>query len=271
MKPSWRGRGRSGGAGGARRGARVGFAVRAGAARCHDAGNGRVYPRGQDPAGLGVGRGDLDDAVVGQSYARTPRAANRSCRWPLHLTKPIRQSTLLDAIMTALGPSLMLEGRADPESRPVPEEGRRLLRLLLAEDNEVNQRLAVSLLKKRGHQVVVVGNGREALEAFAGQSFDAVPDGDVQMPEMDATFEATAAIRALASLVTGVRTRSGDHCHDRPRHMKGDRGALPRGRHGRLRLQTAPASRALRGPGRVGSTDRRPQRATRRPGPRPST
>ncbi len=120
-----------------------------------------------------------------------------------YLTKPIRQSTLLDAIMTALGPSLMLEGRADPASPPVPDGGPRLLRLLLAEDNPVNQRLAVSLLEKRGHQVVVVGNGRAALAALAGHPFDAVLM-DVQMPEMDG-FEATAAIRARES-ATGVRT-----------------------------------------------------------------
>jgi PAS domain S-box-containing protein len=120
-----------------------------------------------------------------------------------YLTKPIRQSTLLDAIMTALGPSLSFEDGTAPESRPVPDVGQRLLRLLLAEDNPVNQRLAVSLLEKRGHQVVVTGTGREALEALEGQSFDAVLM-DVQMPEMDG-FEATAAIRARES-ATGAHT-----------------------------------------------------------------
>jgi PAS domain S-box-containing protein len=120
-----------------------------------------------------------------------------------YLTKPIRQSTLLDAIMTALGPSLRLEGAAPAASRPAPGEGQRPLRLLLAEDNPVNQRLAVSLLERRGHQVVVVGNGREALAALGAQSFDAVLM-DVQMPEMDG-FETTAAIRARES-ATGVHT-----------------------------------------------------------------
>jgi CheY-like chemotaxis protein/nitrogen-specific signal transduction histidine kinase len=109
------------------------------------------------------------------------------------LGKPIRQSTLLDAILTALGPAVDEPVRpASAEAPAAPPSPS--LRLLLAEDNAVNQRLAVSLLEKRGHRVVVAGNGREALAALEGQSFDAVLM-DVQMPELDG-FEATAAIRA---------------------------------------------------------------------------
>jgi len=67
------------------------------------------------------------------------------------------------------------------------------LRILLAEDNPVNQRLASRLLEKRGHSVVVAGNGREALEVLEKEYFDLV-FMDVQMPVMDG-FEATAAIR----------------------------------------------------------------------------
>jgi two-component system sensor histidine kinase/response regulator len=67
------------------------------------------------------------------------------------------------------------------------------VRILPAEDNTVNQRLAARWLEKRGHHVVVAGNGREALEALAKESFDLVLM-DVQMPEMDG-MEATAAIR----------------------------------------------------------------------------
>jgi CheY-like chemotaxis protein len=66
--------------------------------------------------------------------------------------------------------------------------------VLLAEDNTINQKLAVRLLEKRGHSVVVAGNGREALTALERESYDVVLM-DVQMPEMDG-FEATAAIRA---------------------------------------------------------------------------
>jgi CheY-like chemotaxis protein len=70
----------------------------------------------------------------------------------------------------------------------------RPLRILLAEDNSVNQRVACRLLEKRGHTVAVACNGRQAIDLFDERAFDLVLM-DVQMPEMDG-FEATAAIRA---------------------------------------------------------------------------
>ncbi|MGA2436302.1 MAG: response regulator, partial [Bryobacteraceae bacterium] len=66
-------------------------------------------------------------------------------------------------------------------------------RVLVAEDNPVNQTLAVRLLERKGHTVVVANNGREAVQALDRERFDIV-FMDVQMPEMDG-FEATAAIR----------------------------------------------------------------------------
>jgi two-component system, sensor histidine kinase and response regulator len=130
-----------------------------------------------------------------------------------YLTKPIKQSELLDAIMTALGArvdrssalahprpgSALGPAKAGPVPRRAPSAERqaprakRALRILLAEDNAVNQRLAVRLLEKWGHTVVVAGNGREALAALGREPFDLVLM-DVQMPEMGG-FEATAAIR----------------------------------------------------------------------------
>jgi signal transduction histidine kinase/CheY-like chemotaxis protein len=110
-----------------------------------------------------------------------------------YLTKPVSQSEMFDAIVHVLGTP---ESQAEP-SPPVtphtlPEEQRRF-RILLAEDNLVNQRLVSRLLERRGHSVTVTGNGREALAALDRDDFDVVLM-DVQMPEMDG-FEATAAIR----------------------------------------------------------------------------
>jgi CheY-like chemotaxis protein len=76
--------------------------------------------------------------------------------------------------------------------------------VLLAEDNPVNQRLAVRLLEKRGHTVTVAATGVQAVEAFARQPFDLVLM-DVQMPELDG-FEATAAIRRCEEGRGPVRT-----------------------------------------------------------------
>ena len=113
------------------------------------------------------------------------------------LTKPITQSELFDGIVTALGhPSHAPQALEKVASEPIQEAERRL-RILLAEDNAVNQALAVRLLERRGHSVMVARNGREVLdmlEEAGSRRFDAVLM-DVQMPEMDG-FEATAAIRA---------------------------------------------------------------------------
>ena len=77
------------------------------------------------------------------------------------------------------------------------------LRILVAEDNVINQRYAVSLLEAEGHRVEVVGNGQEAVAALEREPFHAVLM-DVQMPVMDG-FEATSAIRARERF-TGRRT-----------------------------------------------------------------
>jgi signal transduction histidine kinase/DNA-binding response OmpR family regulator/HAMP domain-containing protein len=112
-----------------------------------------------------------------------------------YLLKPIRQSELREAIARVLGAEKP-EGAIPLITRYSLQDAREpgsSLKLLLAEDNLVNQRLAVRLLEKRGHRVVVAANGLEALAALKKENFDLV-FMDVQMPEMDG-MEATAAIR----------------------------------------------------------------------------
>jgi CheY-like chemotaxis protein len=114
-----------------------------------------------------------------------------------YLLKPLKQSELLNTIqdvLSACGVPRLLEAgrRAPPEPQvtaaPAP------LRVLLAEDNAINQQLAVRILQKRGHHVVVAANGKEALAALGRERFDLVLM-DLEMPEMGG-FEATAAFRA---------------------------------------------------------------------------
>src|SRR5579862_9051025 len=84
-------------------------------------------------------------------------------------------------------------GCKEKRAEGLSKNASRGLRILLVEDNAVNQMVATRFLAKRGHRVVAASNGREAVEAVAqGQSFD-LALMDIQMPEMDG-FEATAAI-----------------------------------------------------------------------------
>jgi PAS domain S-box-containing protein len=116
-----------------------------------------------------------------------------------YLTKPIKQADLWKAIMQALGRPLTTEEPSIPQRAAAEpavswlQAGRRL-RILLVEDNLVNQKLAVRLLEKRGHHVVVADNGLAALSLLKNQPFD-VCLMDVQMPVMDG-LETTAVIRA---------------------------------------------------------------------------
>ena len=150
---------------------------------------------------------ELAGAVILMLTSDTQKGDLERCRElgiAAHLVKPVTQSDLLDTILLLLGKRIA--PAAEPESSPSQPQTSRTLRILLAEDNPVNQQLAVRLLRKRRHTVVVAGNGREAvdhLERSKYSGFDIVLM-DVQMPEMNG-WEATAAIRARESQF-GVHT-----------------------------------------------------------------
>lgn len=109
-----------------------------------------------------------------------------------YLIKPVQQSELLDAILAALGTPARKECPA-VITRHTLRENRQNLRILLAEDNKVNQQLALRLLEKRGHTVTVVSDGSEALAQLKLSPFDLVLM-DIQMPGVDG-LKATSAIR----------------------------------------------------------------------------
>ena len=154
---------------------------------------------------------DLDGFSVADEITRRPELASATimmltssgqygdaarCREvgiSAYLTKPVKGADLFEAIVAALKSVPQAGPLIAPHAAIVPAATIRTARVLLAEDNVVNQRVAVGLLTRRGHAVTVAGNGREALEALERDTFDVVLM-DVQMPELGG-FEATAAIR----------------------------------------------------------------------------
>jgi PAS domain S-box-containing protein len=114
-----------------------------------------------------------------------------------HMVKPVRQSRMFNAIATSIGvqyPDAKLMDKALGV-----ESDEEKFNILLAEDNEVNQKFAIRALSKVGHKVTIANNGKEVLEQLNKQKFDLILM-DLQMPEMDG-FEATTAVRNNADSI----------------------------------------------------------------------
>jgi len=136
--------------------------------------------------------GDVVILLLSSSLRQGEAARCRELRVGSYLAKPVQPSELLEGILSALAKNLVVP---EPESAtPQPASGTQTrMRVLLAEDNAVNRKLAIALLEKRGHEVIVAENGQEALGALTRERVDLVLM-DVQMPIMDG-FEAIRAIR----------------------------------------------------------------------------
>jgi two-component system, sensor histidine kinase and response regulator len=141
-------------------------------------------------------KGEAEGAVLMLTSSGKPGEANR-CRQlgiSAYLLKPVLKADLLAAILTALSQLQMTTSTSSAlVTRHTLRDSARKLRILVAEDNAVNQVVIIRVLQKMGHTPVLAHNGKEALALASAEKFD-LAFMDVQMPEMDG-LAATAAIR----------------------------------------------------------------------------
>jgi signal transduction histidine kinase/DNA-binding response OmpR family regulator len=126
----------------------------------------------------------------------------RELRVAAHLIKPVRQTQLRQALAAAAGQRVDVHSTTTGAHAVTPADGSERLRVLVAEDNVVNQKLARAMLSRLGHECVLASDGREAIAEWGSSRFDVV-FMDVQMPDLDG-FDATREIRRLEA-GSGVR------------------------------------------------------------------
>ncbi|HKS67182.1 MAG TPA: response regulator [Candidatus Acidoferrales bacterium] len=146
---------------------------------------------------------DLSAATIMMLTSLGQRGDAKRCRElgvSAYLVKPIRQSELREAILLVVAPGAQYQAEPLITRHTLRENPRHAshLRILLAEDNAINQRVISRLLEKRGHMTTIVETGHAAVDALSKDRYDLVLM-DIQMPDMDG-FEATAAIREREQL-----------------------------------------------------------------------
>jgi CheY-like chemotaxis protein len=149
---------------------------------------------GEDPE-LAAARGVIMMLTATEQFCAAVRC--RELGLPAYLLKPIRKAELLKTLLRALGALPPLEPSSTVQEAggawPAPETTSHRLRILVAEDNVVNQKIITRMLEKAGHLPILVENGQDAVERCCSEQFDLVLM-DVEMPGMDG-FEATREIR----------------------------------------------------------------------------